>query len=54
MKKTSISLVTFAVIITVLNQFIFPNFFDVEPNSSGTGLSILFLAAALLHHLREK
>jgi hypothetical protein len=54
LKKTNISLVTFAVIITVLNHFVSPIFLDVGPDSSGTGLSILLLAIALLNHLREK
>ena len=54
MKITNISLVTFAVIIIVLNHFVSPIFFDVGPDSLGTALSILLLAIALLNHLREK
>ena len=54
MKKTNIAFVIFAVIITVLNHFVNPIFFNEGPDSSGTGLAIIFLATALLNHLREK
>ncbi|SFA99602.1 MULTISPECIES: hypothetical protein [unclassified Bacillus (in: firmicutes)] len=53
MKKTNITLITLAIVITVFNQFVYPIFFDMQPDSLGTGLSIIFVASALLNHLRE-
>ncbi|MGZ4160369.1 MAG: hypothetical protein ACXVNF_06190 [Neobacillus sp.] len=54
LKKTNITLVTLAIIITILNHLVNPIFFKMQPDSVGTGISIIFLASALLNHLRSK
>jgi len=54
LKKTNITLVTLAIIITILNYFVDPLIFKMPPDSVGTGLPIIFLTSALLNHLRSK
>ncbi|WP_226671090.1 hypothetical protein [Metabacillus litoralis] len=53
LKKTNVTLVTLAIIITILNHMVNPIFFNTQPDSIGTGLAIIFLASALLNHIRS-
>lgn len=53
LKKTNIILVTLAIIITIINHIVNPFFLKIQPDSLGTGLSIIFLASAFLNHLRS-
>ncbi|MEH7547408.1 hypothetical protein, partial [Neobacillus vireti] len=46
-----IFLVIIAIVISLINQFVAPIFFDGHPDSIGTGLSIILLAIVLLNLL---
>ncbi|MCM3729958.1 hypothetical protein M3226_31050 [Neobacillus cucumis] len=54
LKKTNITLITIAIIITIINHFVFPIFFKMKPDSVGTGISIILLASVLLNNVRSK